>query len=138
LVQSWSAVADRVKEHPVIAAARWQEWASFALGLWLAVSPWIVGYAEYEAATANAVFVGLALALASHFEATFDQISAEWLNLGTGVWLVVAPFVLGFASATAPTADSIAVGTFVAALAGSALSLDKEIGKLWHRLLQGQ
>lgn len=77
------------------------------------------------------------VALASHFEATFDQISAEWLNLGTGVWLVIAPFVLGFGPAAVPTANSIAVGTFVAALAGSALSLDKKIGKLWHRLLEG-
>ena len=120
------------------ATARWQEWASFALGLWLAVSPWIVGYTEHEAATANAAFIGLTLALASHFEATFDQISAGWLNLGAGVWLVIAPFALGFASASVPTANSIAVGTFVAALAGSALSLDKEIGKLWHKLLAGQ
>lgn len=120
------------------ATARWQEWASFALGLWLAVSPWIVGYAEHEAATANAAFVGLALALASHFEATFDRISAEWLNLGMGLWLVAAPFVLGFGAAAVATANSIAVGTLVTALAGSALSLDKEIGKLWHKLLAGQ
>lgn len=120
------------------ATARWQEWASFALGLWLAVSPWIVGYSEHEAATANAAFVGLALALASHFEATFDQISAEWLNLGMGLWLVAAPFVLGFGAAAVATANSIAVGTLVTALAGSALSLDKEIGKLWHKLLAGQ
>jgi hypothetical protein len=122
----------------VTATARWQEWASFALGLWLAVSPWIVGYSEHEAATANAAFVGLALALASHFEATFDQISAEWLNLGMGLWLVAAPFVLGFGAAAVATANSIAVGTLVTALAGSALSLDKEIGKLWHKLLAGQ
>ena len=26
--------------------ARWQEWASFALGLWLAMSPWLCGYAD--------------------------------------------------------------------------------------------
>lgn len=119
------------------ATARWQEWASFALGLWLAVSPWLVGYADNEAATANAAVLGLALALASHFEATFDHISAEWLNLAAGLWLVAAPFALGFAAAGVATANAIAVGAFVAALAGSALSLDKEIGKLWHKLLAG-
>ena len=95
MVESCSAVFDRVKEHLVTATARWQEWASFALGLWLAVSPWLVGYTENEAATADAAFVGLGLALASHFGATFDHISAEWLNLGAGVWLVAAPFALG-------------------------------------------
>jgi hypothetical protein len=106
-----------------IAGDRWQEWASFTLGLWLAVSPWAVGYAEHEAPTTNAVFLGLALALGSHFQAALDEVSGEWLNLGAGLWLVAAPFVLGFDAQTVATATSISVGTFVAALAGSALSL---------------
>ena len=33
---------------------RWQDWASFALGLWLAVSPWLADYAAHDVATANA------------------------------------------------------------------------------------
>lgn len=107
------------------ARQRWQEWASFALGLWLAVSPWAVGYAEQETATANAVFVGLALALGSHFQASLGQVSSEWLNLSAGLWLVAAPFVLGFAD-TVATATSLSVGSFVAGLAGSALSPGKQ------------
>lgn len=120
------------------ATARWQEWANFALGLWLAVSPWILGYSDHEAATANAAFLGLALALCSHFEASLDDCSAEWLNLAAGVWLVAAPFVLGFTGATVATATSITVGMFVAVLSGSALSLDKEIAKWWHKRVAGQ
>jgi hypothetical protein len=115
------------------AAAKWQDWASFALGLWLAVSPWLAGYAEHEAATANAVALGLVLALASHFECVAcDELPAEWLNLAAGIWLVCAPFSLEFVSRVA-SANSIAVGAFVAVLAASALSLDKHIGKLWHK-----
>ena len=114
------------------AATRWQDWASFALGLWLAVSPWVLGYSKLEAATANAAFMGLALALGSHFEVSFDERSAEWFNLAAGLWLVLAPFVLGFSAAADVTANSIAVGTGVAALAGSALSLGKEVGKWWR------
>lgn len=120
------------------ATTRWQEWASFALGLWLALSPWIVGYAEHEAATANAAFLGLALALGSHFEASLDENCAEWLNMAAGIWLVAAPFVLGFSVVPVATANSIAVGTLVMALAASALSLDKEIGKWWHKNVAGQ
>jgi hypothetical protein len=116
------------------AAAKWQDWASFALGLWLAVSPWIAGYAENEAATANAIILGLALALGSHFECVAcDELPAEWLNLAAGVWLICAPFVLGFTAAAVASANSVVVGAFVAMLAGSALSLDKHLGKLWHR-----
>ncbi len=117
--------------------ARWQEWASFALGLWLAVSPWIVGYTDNEAATANAAFLGLALALGSHFEVSLEESSAQWLNMAAGMWLVAAPFVLGFSAAAVGTANSIAVGSFVMVLASSALSLDKEIGKWWHKRVAG-
>ena len=112
---------------------KWQGWTSFALGLWLAVSPWIAGYAEHNAATANAVIAGLALALGSHFECVAcEEAPAEWLNLALGVWLVSAPFAIELGSRIAAV-NSIAVGAFVALLAASALSLDKRIGKLWHR-----
>lgn len=115
-------------------AHKWQDWASFALSLWLAVSPWVVGFSEVEAATWNAVVVGLALALASHFECVAcDELPAEWLNLAAGVWLMCAPLVLDFTAARVATATLVVVGAFVAGLAISALSLDKQIGKLWHK-----
>lgn len=116
-----------------VTKTKWQDWASFTLGLWLAVSPWAAGYHEYEAATMNAIFVGLGLALASHFECVAcDDMPAEWLNLAAGLWLVWAPFMFEMGSRVA-MANSITVGAFVALLAASALSLDKHIGKLWHR-----
>jgi hypothetical protein len=114
------------------ATARWQDWTSFALGLWLAVSPWALGYAANETATANAAFMGLAIALGSHFEVSFDESTVEWFNLAGGLWLVLAPFLLGFGSAVVATANAIAVGALVAALSSSALALDKEVWKWWR------
>ena len=107
-------------------SAKWQDWASFALGLWLAVSPWIAGYAEHAGATANAVTAGLVLALASHFEcvACEEDLPVEWLNLALGAWLVCAPFIIDLGSRVA-AANSLAVGASVAWLAASALSLHK-------------
>jgi hypothetical protein len=119
------------RERGMTAATRWQDWASFALGLWLAVSPWVIGYSQLETATANAAFIGLALALGSHFEVSFDDTSAEWFNMAAGLWLVLAPFLLGYSGEIEVTANSILVGTGVAALASSAMSLDKEVGRWW-------
>ena len=114
------------------ATARWQDWASFVLGLWLAMSPWLLDYSGHETATANAAFTGLVLALGSHFEVSIDEASVEWLNLAVGLWLVAAPFVLGFESVPGVAANSIAVGAVVAWLAMSALSLDKALVKSWQ------
>lgn len=107
--------------------AKWQDWASFALGLWLAVSPWALGFAEREAATANAAFVGLALALGSHFEVSFDELRAEWFNLSAGAWLLFAPFLLGFSEEHVAAVDSLVVGAAVTLLAFSALGLDRPL-----------
>ena len=116
---------------------RWQDWASFALGLWLAVSPWLADYAAHDAATANAAVMGLALAVTAHFGFSCDQLSCEWLSLGGGLWLLMAPFVLGFESQHVATVNTIAVGAFIALLSASALELDRELGRLWHRLITG-
>jgi hypothetical protein len=133
VVKSCSARDGRVKEFRIMATEKWQDWASFALGLWLAVSPWIAGYHEHDAATANAILLGLGLALGSHLECVAcDKAPAEWLNLAAGLWLVYAPFALDFSSNVAAV-NSVAVGAFVSLLAASALSLDKHLGKLWHR-----
>jgi SPW repeat len=115
-------------------AAKWQDWASFALGLWLAVSPWLVGYAEHQVATVNAVTIGLILALGSHFECVAcNDLPAEWLNLSLGAWLMGAPFILDFTGTAVASANTLVVGAFVAALAISALSLDKHLGRLLHK-----
>jgi hypothetical protein len=36
----------------------WEEWTETALGLWLAVSPWVLGF-ETQVAKVNAVVIGL-------------------------------------------------------------------------------
>ena len=56
------------------ATTKWQDWASFALGLWLAVSPWIAGYAEHEAATGERGRSSASRSRsAAHFEACLDE-----------------------------------------------------------------
>jgi SPW repeat len=112
---------------------KWQDWTSFALGLWLAVSPWVAGYSEDPVSTSNAVFVGITLAVGSHVGIGLDEVSTDWLNLAAGFWLMLAPFVLDFVPAPVPTSNCIAVGAFVAALAASALELDRGFGRWWQR-----
>ncbi len=115
-------------------ASKGKDWPSVALGLWLADSPWMAGYAHHDAATANAVGVGLVLALGSHFECVACQdVPAEWFNLAAGVWLLCAPFVLEFTRSAVASANTLVVGAAVAALAVSARSLDKQIVRFWHR-----
>ncbi|MGE0528646.1 MAG: SPW repeat protein [Bdellovibrionales bacterium] len=43
--------------------AAWEEWTNVALGAWLVISPWILGYSFHEALTWNAIAVGAGVAL---------------------------------------------------------------------------
>jgi len=113
---------------------RWQDWASFALGLWLAVSPWLADYAAHDVATANAAVCGLAFAVAAHVGFTCDHLSSEWLNLAGGLWLVAAPFALGFEWNHVAAVNAVTVGAFIIFLSAWTLELDREFGRLWHRL----
>lgn len=57
----------------------WQEWANVALGVWLAISPWIVGFSGLVAAMWNAVIVGAVIAgLALWALATDKDIGGWW------------------------------------------------------------
>ena len=114
-------------------AARWQDWASFGLGLWLAVSPWALGYSHVDAATANAAFAGLAIALSSHYEVSFDERAGEWFTMAAGLWLVLAPFMLGFTTEALATLNTVAVGTLVAAFATWVLAPEKQLARWWSR-----
>ncbi len=114
--------------------SRWQDWTSFVLGLWLALSPWLAGYADHDAATGNAAFCGLALALTAHFEASCCEDGGEWINLVLGAWLVAAPFALGFAAPNVMTLNTMAVGVLVAGLAASTLELGKDLSRWIERL----
>ena len=116
---------------------RWQDWVSFALALWLAVSPWIADYAAHDAATANAAVVGLLLAVTAHVGFSCEQMSCEWLNLGGGLWLLAAPFVLGFDGQLAAAANAMVVGAAIAVLSAWGLRLDRGLDRVRDRVIAG-
>ena len=50
----------------VFAYAEWEDWASLVLGLWLIVSPWLLGFHDtVMSATRVSVVVGIAVAVFS-------------------------------------------------------------------------
>lgn len=73
---------------------------NIAFGIWLAISPFVLGFAHNVAATWNNVCVGIALILVAL--AGWRQSAFEVLTVPLGAWLFASPFVLGFAIAAVP------------------------------------
>lgn len=42
---------------------KWHHWTIFGIGVWLILSPWVLGFAEVNLAMWNAVIAGALLAL---------------------------------------------------------------------------
>jgi hypothetical protein len=89
--------------------------ANLILGAILLVSPWIFGFPS-GAASQNAFVSGIVIAVISIAALTAFTVWEEWLNLIVGVWVLVSPWVLGFAGSTAMQVH-VVIGAIVAVLA---------------------
>jgi len=58
----------------------WEEWTESALGLWLAASPWVLGYASLQGATASAFISGLLVIVLALWVLMTDKDYAGWLG----------------------------------------------------------
>jgi len=96
---------------------KWQDWANLVLGLWLVLSPWILGFSGTSSATWNAVLLGLAVGLLSLLRLQGGPLWEEGANVVLGVWLILSPWILGFSGEAGATWNAVIVGLLVGLLA---------------------
>lgn len=107
---------------------RWQDWINLVLGVWLFVSPWVLGHMLIEAAAWNAFVFGAVIALIAITALARYTVWQEVILIAIALWLIIAPWVLPFTPADADGAalstalllavwNHIAVGLLVAIFA---------------------
>jgi SPW repeat len=97
--------------------------SNLALAVWLFFSPWIVGFADHMPAAWTAWLTAIAIgAFAIAALMAFAEWE-EWINLVLGLWAVVSPWVVGFATDQPPTVVMFLTGLVVAAIAAIELWL---------------
>jgi hypothetical protein len=93
---------------------RWQDGAILVLGFFLSVSPFVMQYPELAGIAAlNAYVFGITLMVFAAIALFRPQMWEEWINLVLGIWLPIAPIVLGFRSETDAVASHLLVGLLV-------------------------
>jgi hypothetical protein len=67
-------------------------------GLWEIMAPFVLGYAGSPTPTINAIAVGtIAAVLAGvQYGGAYRATWISWVNSTLGLWLIVAPFILGY------------------------------------------
>ncbi len=89
------------------------------LGLWLIIAPFVLNYARLEAAETNDIIVGIIVAVIAAIRSfgAFTQPGWSWVNVLLGIWLIIAPFVLGYSAYATPLWNDIILGVLIAILA---------------------
>ncbi|HET6576632.1 MAG TPA: SPW repeat protein [Fimbriiglobus sp.] len=112
--------------------------AAFLLGVWLTAAPGALGLSN--PARANFHVVGPLVALFALTASYQVMRPVRWVNLPIGAWLVVAPWVLGYAS-WPETVWSVAVGLGVAVLSPVRGTVTEPFGggwsALWRKTVEG-
>lgn len=92
-------------------------WLGVIAGIWLIISPFVLGYAN-SAARTNDIWLGIIVGVLALIRALapLQAVWLSWINLIAGIWLIIAPFALGYANTT-PRWNDIILGIIVAALA---------------------
>lgn len=104
---------------------RWQDWLNLLLGIWLFISPWVIGFAGTEtAASWNAWILGVAIVVFSAIAVSMPQAWEEVINILLGIWMVISSWVIGVTSRAAET-NAVIVGLLVILFAAWAMAMSR-------------
>ncbi len=106
---------------------RWEDWVNLVLGVWLFLSPWILGYAAIQVPAWNAFIMGVAVVVFTLFALYVPKRWEEWMNSIIGLWMVISPWVLGFSVLTLSTWNAVIVGIVLLAISLEATRSSRQL-----------
>jgi hypothetical protein len=121
----------------LVAPRHWQDWANVLLGVWMFLSPPILGMSVGgSAATPTAVAFGAAIIIFSCMAVYMPRAWEEIINILLGIGLAVSPWALGYVGQNVgesrATVNAVIVGLLVTGLAIWAMLTNTDMQKWWH------
>ena len=107
----------------------WQDVASLVLGVWLVLSPFVLGFTG--AATWITVALGLCVILFALEGFIIPSYLEEWGEILLGLALLAAPWTVGYET-TLATVNSMVSGLVVILFAVWELATDRDFTTWWH------
>lgn len=95
-------------------------WTMAVVGVWVTIAPFLLHYGNVTTALWNDLVVGPAvcvLAVAAALSPDEDRIrTLDWITAVAGLWLVLAPFILGYSSVGVALWNDIIAGVIILAI----------------------
>lgn len=116
-----------------MALKRWQDWVNVILGLWMVISPLMLGFFTGAGAAARSAWIlGGAVVIFATIATRIPKAWEEALNIILGVCLIASPWALGFTDQTVPTTNAVVVGLLVTAFGLWAMLADTDVQRWWR------
>jgi hypothetical protein len=103
---------------------RWQDGVTGIVGLWVLLSPWVLGFSTTPVATRTTALLGAAIVVLAGTAAFVPRVWEEATTIILGVAVLVSPWLLGFAAGSSPAASAVIAGLLVVALGVWAVAND--------------
>jgi hypothetical protein len=117
---------------------RWQDWINLAIGLWLVISPSLLGFGNTAVVASLFTFIlGLAVVLFAALALFKAETRDEAVLLMVAASLIAGPWLLGFHQDLRATINVVAAGLAIIGLSVSAMLIDAAV-RHWlqdHHLL---
>lgn len=95
----------------------WQDKTIILLSLFLATSPWLLGYSDQNIAQWNAVIIATVLAAGATIVSISLPYWPDFIVAFMAFWLTLSPRILAFTSHLLPTVVAVTIGGSVVVLA---------------------
>jgi len=112
-----------------VVPATWASGINVLAGIWLIISPWVLSFGGHPTAVWNSVILGILVLLFALGAMSSLFSGPSWWNVLFGIWLIISPWVLGFAELSAATTNAVVLGIIVLILGLVAATMKSAPGR---------
>lgn len=97
----------------------WTSGTNVLAGIWLVIAPFALAYNDIEGALWNDIIIGVSVFVLALVRVgnPLQYEGVSWTNFVLGIWLLAAPFVIGYSDTGPAVANDIILGVVVLILA---------------------
>jgi hypothetical protein len=114
-----------------LSSKRWQDGLILLLGVWLFVSPWVMGYPSDSPAAVNAFVAGAILAALAAFDLYKTYVWAVLVNIVVGAWVAASPWVVDVVADGPMSMSMLVVGIATIVLGLWEMRSDPDLHQQW-------
>lgn len=114
-----------------LSTGRWQDGGILLLGVWLFVSPWVMGYPSDSPPAVNAFIAGAIIATLAVFDLYKTYVWAVLVNIIVGAWVAASPWVVDVVADGPMSMSMLVVGIATIVLGLWELRSDPDLHQQW-------